>query len=78
MKATTAQNLNTLQANKENTEVGQLCVKVRREKTTYFLLCKPLEPIDSVKRKLLVFHKGLEPGDIRFYLNTRVLHVVHS
>lgn len=51
---------NTLKSNKENVaDVGQLCVKVKREKTTYFLLCKPLETIDSLKRKIAIFHKGI-------------------
>ena len=53
-------------------ESGQVCIKVRREKTTYFLLCKPLEPIEGLKQKILLFHKGLESSDIRLYLKARV------
>ena len=54
------------------TEGQQLCVKVRREKTTYFFICKPTEHIDWIKKKIIMFHKGIELNDIRLYIGTRV------
>jgi len=45
----------------------QICIRLKREKTTYFITIPTYEPIDSVKRKLLSFYKGLESGDVRLY-----------
>ena len=53
-------------------ESGQICVRLRREKSTYFFLCKLTDQIDSLKRKIMMFHKGVEPSDIRLYIQTRV------
>lgn len=36
-----------------------LTLLVRREKTTYFISSSPYESIDTLKRKILIFHKGL-------------------
>lgn len=57
-------------------EVGQLYIRMRREKTTYFILCKPMDQIDSLKRKIMMFHKGVEPTDIRLYIGTRVVLMI--
>lgn len=54
-------------------EDGQLWVRMRREKTTYFLSCGPYDSIDLLKRKLLGFHKGSELADLRLYHATKVL-----
>ena len=54
-------------------DVVQLSVKVRRDRSTHFFMCKPLDSIEVLKQKILLFHKGLESSDIRFYLNGRVL-----
>ena len=59
-------------------ETGQLCVKVKRDKNMYFFMCKPLEPIEALKQKILLFHKGLESSDIRLYLHTRVKPHLYS
>ncbi len=46
---------------------------MKREKVTYFFTCNPLDHIDLIKRKLLLFHKGIDVQDIRLYLGARLL-----
>lgn len=49
-----------------------LTLLVRREKTTYFISSSPYESIDTLKRKILIFHKGVEVGDIRLFHANKV------
>lgn len=49
-----------------------LTLRLRRERTTYFISNTPFESIDALKRKVLIFHKGLEIGDIRLYHANKV------
>lgn len=58
----------------QNNEDPVLSIRVRRDKTTYFLTCGPFESIDSMKRKLLIFHKGLDVPDLRLYHGSKVTH----
>ena len=50
----------------------QLSLRLRRERTTYFFTCAPYDSIDLLKRKLLIFHKGIELADIRLYHANKV------
>ena len=56
----------------QNYDDGPLTLRVRHEKTTFFISSSPNESIDTLKRKILVFHKGLEVGDIRLYNASKV------
>jgi hypothetical protein len=47
-------------------------LRLRRERTTYFFTCGPYDSIDLLKRKLLIFHKGIEMADIRLYHANKV------
>ena len=49
-----------------------LTLRIRREKTTYFISSNPFESIDTLKRKILIFHKGLDVFDIRMYHANKV------
>ena len=49
-----------------------LSLRLRRDKTTYFFSCGPYESIETLKRKLLVFLKGSELGDVRLYHGIKV------
>lgn len=49
-----------------------LTLRLRRDKTTYFISCNVYESIDSLKRKLLIFNKGLQLGDLRLYHASKV------
>ena len=62
----------------QNVEIegGQLCIRLRRDKTTYFILCKPTDQIELLKRKIMMFHKGIESTDIRLYIGTRVNNII--
>jgi hypothetical protein len=50
----------------------QLTLRIRRDKTTFFISSAPYESIDLLKRKILIFHKGLEVGDLRLYHSGKV------
>lgn len=49
-----------------------ITLRIRRDRTTYFISNSPFESIDTLKRKILVFHKGLEVGDLRLYHANKV------
>jgi len=55
----------------ENDDLN-VCVRLKRDKVMFFFTCSQIDHIDSLKRKLLQFHKGLDTQDIRLYLGTRV------
>ena len=56
----------------QNIDEAPLTLRIRRERTTYFISSSPFESIDTLKRKILIFHKGLEVGDLRLYYANKV------
>jgi hypothetical protein len=56
----------------QNIDDSPLTLRIRRDKTTYFISSNPFESIDTLKRKLLIFHKGLDVFDIRMYHSNKV------
>jgi hypothetical protein len=58
-----------------NFEDPYLSIRLRREKSTYFFTCTQMETIDMLKRRLQLFHKGVELPDMRLYHGNKVILV---
>jgi hypothetical protein len=57
----------------QSSEDAFISVRVRRDKSTYFFICGQYDLIDMLKRKIILFHKGVDVNEVRLFYDGKVI-----
>lgn len=57
----------------QNSEDAFISVRVHRDKSTHFFICGQYDLVDMLKRKIILFHKGVDVNEVRLFYDGKVI-----